>query len=109
MTTPNHPLIGKYFHTSQACPCGGMTPEWQGCIVATLDQGVLLIELFSWLDGAPVGQQLISLTDFMDKQPLLYDTTADMRFSAEHGEMRHRTTDHCLHVAAHRTESGAEQ
>lgn len=49
-------LVGSYFH-------GDPDRSWQGCVVAEPRPGVYLVELFSWLTGAPTQQQLVAIDD----------------------------------------------
>lgn len=89
--TQPSPLVGKFFHTTRTCPHGHREAVWQGHIIATPATDVLLIELFEWVMGEPSGQELITLTDFMARNPVLYPDGEDMRFSYEHGAMSY----HC--------------
>lgn len=82
-------LVAKFFHTTRTCNCGSRVACWQGRIIDEPAPYILLIELFSWLDGEPCGQELISVRDFMDKSPLLYDSAKDMRFSVDFGVLYH--------------------
>jgi len=83
-------LVGKFFHTTTACPGGARIPEWQGHIVAEPGPGLLLVELFEWVLGEPSGQELITISDFVAKKPVLYDRAEDLHFSYEYGSMSHR-------------------
>lgn len=91
MTTTNestggqHPLVGRFFHTTRTCPHGARVVEWQGHVIAAVTADVLLIELFEWLMGEPSGQELITLADFMEKNPVLYSDAEEMHFSYQHG------------------------
>ena len=87
--TDAHPLTGKFFHTTRVCNCGRPRAMWQGHILAVLDPDILLVELFDWLMGEPSGQELIRLTNFMSRDPILYDHAEDMTHSVEHGQLMH--------------------
>jgi hypothetical protein len=89
-TEAQHPLVGRFFHTTRECPHGVRAAVWQGRIIAAVTADVLLIELCEWIVGEPSGQELITLADFMAKDPVLYSDAEWMRFSFEHGAMRHR-------------------
>ncbi len=91
--TPLRCLVGKFFHTTKDCPCGIRTAVWQGHIVSSPAPDILLIELFEWVMGEACGQELITLNDFMAKKPLIYQDNEEMRFSYEHGSMRHHCTN----------------
>ena len=65
--------------------------QWQGPIIAAITADILLIELYEWFLGEPNGQELITLADFMAKNPVLYSDGEAMRFSYDHGALRH----HC--------------
>jgi hypothetical protein len=90
-TESTHPLVGRFFHTTRTCPHGADVAVWQGKILAAVTADVLLIELCEWIMGEPCGQELITLADFMTRSPVLYSDAEDMRFSYDHGTMRH----HC--------------
>jgi len=92
---PNQSLVGKWFHTTTTCVCGGRRPVWQGQVVSSPSTDVLLLELYEWLMGEPSGQELIALDDFMSRQPLLYDSDKDMRFSTKYGALRHQWGSQC--------------
>jgi hypothetical protein len=90
-TEAQHPLVGRFFHTTRRCPHGARVAVWQGHIIAAVTTDVLLIELFEWVMGETHGQELITLADFMAKDPVLYSDGEDMRFGYAHGVVRH----HC--------------
>lgn len=52
------PLVGKYFHSIK----NGQV-HWQGKVVSELPDSKYLVQLFSWLDGAPTNQEIINLSD----------------------------------------------
>lgn len=81
-------LVGKFFHTTEKCPCGISAVVWQGHILAAPSETHVLVQLYSWLFGEPHGQHFLSLDEFIDKKPVLYDTNDEMNFSYEHGTMR---------------------
>jgi hypothetical protein len=85
----NDCLVGKFFHTTKQCEHGHRIPEWQGHIINSISPNVIMIEIFDWLVGEPNGQELITVTDFMAKNPILYESGSDMRYSYRHGAMRH--------------------
>jgi hypothetical protein len=87
----SHPLTGRFFHTTRTCHHGARVAQWQGQILAAIPPDVLLIELCDWIIGEPSGQELITLTDFMAKDPVLYDDAEWMRFSYQHGALSHTT------------------
>jgi len=88
-------LVGKFFHTTRVCGCGARVASWQGRIIGEPSPYILLIELFEWLFGESCGQELIGMRSFMDKSPVLYDSPEDMRFSVDHGTLRHTIQDAC--------------
>lgn len=81
-------LVGKFFHTTKTCERGHQRAIWQGHIVASPADGLLLIETFEWLAGEPYGQEFITVTDFTEKNPILYESGDEMMFSYEHGRLR---------------------
>src|SRR5215475_4625300 len=60
------PLVGRFFHSfePEAKYPDAPTPivRWQGRVLGRVDSDTYLVELFSWDDGLPNGQQLQSLT-----------------------------------------------
>lgn len=84
-------LKGKWFHTTSKCCCDPprRIADWQGQILGEVTDGVLLIQLYSWLMGEPVEQELMHFGEFMAREPFLYDTSDDMHFSYKHGSLRH--------------------
>ncbi len=97
--TDTHPLVGRFFHTTDTCPRGHPFPEWQGHIVAAPRPDLLLIELFEWIIGEPNGQQFITLDDFITRRPVLYNNAKELHYSYAHGRCRHRcTADDCAYA-----------
>ncbi len=72
------PLVGKYFHTIK----NGRV-QYQGQIMAKVDDTHYLVDLFSFLTGMCTNQRLYAVTDM--KNWLIYGTQGDMMFSYEHG------------------------
>ena len=64
------PLVGCFFHSfhPQTKYPDAPTPivNWQGHVLGRADEHTYLIELFSWMDGAPNGQQLQSIVGMSD-------------------------------------------
>jgi hypothetical protein len=92
---PRNSLVGKWFHTTETCLCGTRRPVWQGKVVSCPSTDLLLVQLYEWGWGDPNGQELISIDDFVSRQPLFYDSNEDMRFSAEYGELSHHWDTQC--------------
>jgi len=82
-------LAGRFFHTLEECPCGREVAGWQGLILAADTPETLEVEIFSWLSGESWGTRLLSLRDFMDRNPVLYRNAEEMRFAYEHGPLAH--------------------
>lgn len=82
-------LVGQFFHTVATCEHNREIAEWQGQVVDAIAENVYLIQLYSWWDGRPSTQELITLADLMAKIPLFYEDSDAMRFSYEHGRLRH--------------------
>jgi hypothetical protein len=92
MTAPTkeqNTLEGKFFHTTDKCSHGRQIAIWQGHVMGALPDGILLIETFEWLMGEPYGQEFITLADFMDRNPILYENAEEMSFSYRHGRLSH--------------------
>jgi hypothetical protein len=82
-------LVGKFFHTTDKCEHGRTVAKWQGRITAAPAPGLLLIENYEWLHGNPNGEQFITIDEFVAKNPVLYETSDELRFSYEHGRLLH--------------------
>lgn len=82
-------LVGRFFHTTRECPHGAQVVVLQGRILDIPFDGVLLLEFYEWLMGEVNGEELMSLTDFMARKPVLYATNELMKFSYNHGMLAH--------------------
>lgn len=67
-------LVGKWFHSMR----DGRI-NWQGKVLADVSDGMVLIQLFSFLDGEPTQQQIQPIAGMSDW--LFYDTNEDMLIS----------------------------
>ena len=77
-------MKGKWFHTPMKDDEGEINGVgWQGNILAEPSPGVYLVQLFSWLSGAPTDQVLVPFEDMRDW--VFYDSNDDMVLSYEHG------------------------
>lgn len=76
MRHASNTLAGKFFHTHKA---DGKI-EWQGRIVREQGDGHYLVQLYSWLDGRPTNQKLVSVTDMAGWS--LYDSQREWRLSS---------------------------
>lgn len=74
-------LVGSFFH-------GTADRGWQGCVVAEVAPQVYLVELFSWLHGYSIDQQLVRLEDMTGW--IFYDTAKWMSDAYEHGGVHER-------------------
>jgi len=79
-------LVGKWLH-------GPATPGWQGHIVAEPAPQMYLVQLFSWIDGHPTDQKLISLQRMIEENWTFYDSSEDMIFAYEYGGLKERWQD----------------
>jgi hypothetical protein len=84
--------VGRYFHATRICPHGARVAQWQGQVLAGVADDVLQIELCEWITGSPSGQELITLADFMAKNPVLYSDAEWMNSSYKQRELRHHRT-----------------
>ena len=75
------PLVGRFFHSfaPEAKYPDAPTPivKWQGYVLGRVDDHTYLIELFSWDDGEPNGQQLQPIAGMADWK--FYSTARDMK------------------------------
>jgi hypothetical protein len=81
MKTPQHPLVGRFFHSFYG---PHRLVEWQGEILAVTDQGVL-VQLFEWFLGESSAQRWVPLAKV--EQWDLYPSNEHMH---EAYEQRHR-------------------
>ena len=81
-------LVGRFFHswvektdeTSEyATIVSGRVLQWQGHVVEQIDRGIYMIELFSWGDGQPNGQQIALLADMASWT--FYDNGLEMQIA----------------------------
>ena len=85
----SNPLVGKFLHFPGRCTCGRRIAEKQGHVVDLVAPRIYLIEFFSWLDGAPVGQQLWTLEELMQHRPVMYENNLEMIEAARIGDFSH--------------------
>jgi hypothetical protein len=75
------PLVGRFFHSfaPESKYPDAPTPivNWQGYVLGRVDNHTYLIELFSWDDGEPNGQQLQPIAGMADWK--FYSTARDMK------------------------------
>jgi hypothetical protein len=75
------PLVGHFFHSfhpqSKYPDAPTLIVNWQGYVLGRLDDHSYLIELFSWFDGKPNGQQLQPIAGMADWK--FYSTARDMK------------------------------
>lgn len=77
----NKGLVGKWFHSFydwQSEVEGEL--NWQGHILSK-EEDMYLIQLFSWIDGEPTDQKLISVKEMKDWK--FYDSNKDMLLAGE--------------------------
>jgi hypothetical protein len=72
MTTPKNDLIGKWFLTRNK----QNEVEWQGRILSTDSDGLLLIQLYEWRLGEPSGKKLVKLDEH---SWTFYDSAEEMQ------------------------------
>ena len=56
------PLVSKWFHSKDEA----QAIKWQGQILSKVTDGIYVIQLYSWLDGMPTCQKLVSVKDMLD-------------------------------------------
>jgi len=95
-------LVGSWFHSFTA---EGRF-RWQGCVVAALGEGYVLVQTYSWLDGTPSHQHVVQMRTVTDWR--FYDTNEEMleawmqsaeRFELEAGPRESRYADRVVDVA----------
>lgn len=67
-------LIGKYFHSKDD---DGET-KWQGRIEERLTDEYYLVQLFSWNDGDPTHQAVVSITDMWQQEWAIFPNNEAM-------------------------------
>lgn len=58
--TPLEVLVGKWFHSIVVRDDGCRIVEWQGEVLGQTADGRYLIQLYSWVDGCPTDQRLVT-------------------------------------------------
>ncbi len=98
-------LVGRYFHSlldtqprEGSALVDGKVVEWQGHVVDR-DDDIFIVELFSWLDGCPNGQKIVTASEMSSWK--FYDSALEMQVALGcrehlgHGICR----GECTHVA----------
>ena len=75
-------LIGAWFHSVRK----DGTVNWQGQILARVEPGIYLVQLYEWITGSPSNQQLVKF-EFMESW-LFYPDNDAMNYSWEYGTAR---------------------
>lgn len=80
-------LVGKFFHTF----CVGGRAQTQGRIMARLDDGYYMIQMFEWLTGSPsfTGTKLVHISAMAQEHWAWYATNEDMREAYQYGGIDH--------------------
>ncbi len=69
-------LVGSFF-------LGTANQAWQGCVVAEIQPGLYLVELFSWMMGESLDQKLVPIDSMASWT--FYDSADWMVNAYEHG------------------------
>ncbi len=85
------PLIGLYFHSFMANDGPKPRVEWQGQIISRIDNGQLLVQLYSWLSGEMTILQVVDLHAI--KEWWLYKSSDDMNDTYER-KLQYRNREH---------------
>jgi hypothetical protein len=94
------PLVGQFFHSFH--PEGkyrdAPTPpvNWQGHVLARVNEQTYRVEVFSWMTGEPNGQRLVPVAEMVDWK--FYPTADEMNAWYEHVYAR-RVRDYSFEVA----------
>lgn len=67
-------LVGRFFHTMAET---GATFN-QGCVLAYLGDGYYLVQLFSWVDGAPTTQHIFNVSAMLPAVFRFFSCKQDM-------------------------------
>jgi hypothetical protein len=82
---PKHPAAGLWFHSVIAGDDRKREIHWQGKILRVID-GQAVLQLFSWLDGAPTEVEIVSWAEMQDERWPLYATNKAMMAAYEKHE-----------------------
>lgn len=99
-TAPSEPtaidgLVGRWFHTwreprddepFEQLSRGGRVVQWQGEVLERVADDLYLVETYSWLDGSPYEQQIVSVHDMAAWT--FYSSNVEMIASLGCGERR---------------------
>ena len=72
-------LVSRFFHMEAD------SRGWQGRVLENLGSERFLVQLYSWLDGTPSDQVIVSLEDMLGWT--FYDDAEDWRYAVEHGAL----------------------
>jgi hypothetical protein len=70
-------LVSKWFHSKDEA----QRIKWQGQILSKVTDGIYVVQLYSWLDGLPSCQKLVSVKDMLDWS--FFENDEQMRFAWE--------------------------
>lgn len=88
-------LVGRHFHSwrepreddsDHATIRRGLVLEWQGHVLDRVEVGLYLVELYSWWDGMPNGQQLVPVASMSNWT--FYDDAVEMQVALGCREVR---------------------
>jgi hypothetical protein len=71
-------LVGRWFHTFD-----DRVLKEQGQVIAQVEPGVYLVEIYEWMAGTPVFERLVTVTEMLGWW--FYDSNAWMLNSYEYG------------------------
>src|SRR5688572_19734976 len=60
------PLVGHFFHTFTTEEDGCRLVDWQGQVIARVEDGFYLVELYSWFDGSPRNRQVVHISQMAE-------------------------------------------
>lgn len=91
-------LVGQFFHSiigQEGCGC--QLVEWQGQVVAKLDDTHYYIETYDWLMGQPSRRYIVTVDSMIGWY--FYDNDEWMRWEYDEGGLSRRTERHFDHEA----------
>jgi hypothetical protein len=70
----NGSIVGMFFHSYE-----NNAICWQGQILRELKDGSFLVQLYSWINGCPTDQKIVSMSDIKDWS--FYSSDEEMRYA----------------------------
>lgn len=87
-------LVGQFFHSFKEAAegCGCRLIDWQGQVIAKIDDSHYYVETFEWLMGEPHARHVVRIESMVGWY--FYDTDEWMRWQYDEGGLHRRSERH---------------